>query len=106
MIIRKKGQTNAPAVSGYSLRENYPNPFNPETDISFTLPTRTHACLTVYNIVGKKVVTLASREMDAGTHTVHWDGRDEAGIPVATGVYFYRLKTEAFDQTQKMVLMK
>ena len=106
VIIRKKGQTNAPAVSGYSLRENYPNPFNPETDISFTLPTRTHACLTVYNIVGKRVVTLGSREMEAGTHTVHWDGRDEAGSPVATGVYFYRLKTEEFDQTQKMVLMK
>jgi hypothetical protein len=104
--IRNKGPSNAPAVSGYSLRENYPNPFNPETDISFTLPTRTHASLTIYNIVGKKVMTLASREMDAGTHTLHWDGRDEAGNPVATGIYFYRLKTEDFEQTQKMVLMK
>ena len=108
MWIRNTGETadEPQLAAGYSLRENYPNPFNPETDISFILPTRTHASLTIYNIVGKKVVTLANREMDAGTHTVHWDGRDEAGKPVATGVYFYRLKTDEFEQTQKMVLMK
>ncbi|MGB2989465.1 MAG: FlgD immunoglobulin-like domain containing protein [Candidatus Zixiibacteriota bacterium] len=104
--IRKKGPAAAPPVSGFCLRENYPNPFNPETDISFTLPIRTHASLTIYNIEGKKVRTLASREMDVGTHTVHWNGRDEAGNPVASGIYFYRLKTRDFDQTQKMVLMK
>jgi hypothetical protein len=106
VLIRDKGPGDAPEAFGYSLRVNYPNPFNPETDISFTLPIRTHASLTIYNIVGKKVTILASREMDAGTHTIHWDGRDEAGSPVATGIYFYRLKAEEFEQTQKMVLMK
>jgi len=106
--IRKKGApySDPQAAPGYSLGGNHPNPFNPETNISFTLPVRTHASLTIYNIVGKRVITLASSEMNAGTHTVHWNGRDEAGNPVASGIYFYRLKTRDFDQTQKMVLMK
>jgi hypothetical protein len=90
----------------FALFQNQPNPFNPETNISFTLPVRAYVYMTIYNIEGKKVRILASREMSAGTHTVHWNGRDEAGNPVASGIYFYRLKTQHFDQTQKMVLMK
>ncbi|MGB2805555.1 MAG: VWA domain-containing protein [Candidatus Zixiibacteriota bacterium] len=97
---------NPNAPKSFALFQNQPNPFNPETNISFALPVRTHASLTIYNIEGKKVRTLASREMDVGTHAVHWNGRDEAGNPVASGIYFYRLKTRHFDQTQKMVLMK
>jgi len=88
------------------LAKNYPNPFNPETDISFSLPERTQVSLIVYNILGEKVKTLVSGDMDAGTHTIHRNGRDEAGNSVASGIYFYRLKTESFDQTRKMVLMK
>jgi hypothetical protein len=97
---------NPNAPKSFALFQNHPNPFNPETNISFALPVRTYASLIVYNIEGKKVRTLVSREMDVGTHTVHWNGRDEAGNPVASGIYFYRLKTRDFDQTQKMVLMK
>jgi len=92
--------------NGFSLAKNYPNPFNPETDISFSLPERTRVSLIIYNILGEKVKTLMTREMDAGTHTIHWDGRDETGNSVASGIYFYRLKTDSFDQTMKMVLMK
>jgi hypothetical protein len=97
---------NPNTPKSFALFQNHPNPFNPETNISFALPVRTYASLIVYNIEGKKVRTLASREMDVGAHTVHWNGRDEAGNPVASGIYFYRLKTRDFDQTQKMVLMK
>ncbi len=89
-----------------SLEGNYPNPFNPETDISLSLPEKTQVSLIIYNILGEKVKTLVNREMEAGIHSIHWDGKDEAGNSVATGVYFYRLKTENFDQTRKMVLMK
>jgi hypothetical protein len=88
------------------LGEAYPNPFNPETDISLTVPERTQVSLIIYNILGEKVKTLVSEEMAAGIYTLHWNGRDEAGNSVATGIYFYRLKTESFDQTKKMVLMK
>jgi len=93
-------------ASGFSLGSNYPNPFNPETDISFSLPERTEVSFIIYNILGEKVKTLVSGDMDAGTHTIHWNGRDEAGNAVASGIYFYRLKTDSFDQTRKMVLMK
>ncbi|GAG15607.1 unnamed protein product, partial [marine sediment metagenome] len=89
-----------------SLEGNHPNPFNPETDISFRLAERMNASLVVYNMLGQKVKTLVNGDMVAGTHTVHWDGRDEAGNPAASGVYFYRLKTDTFDQTKRMVLMK
>jgi cytochrome c peroxidase len=91
---------------GFALQQNYPNPFNPETEISFSLPEMMEVSLTVYNILGQEVKTLLNGEMDAGTHTIHWNARDNAGNSVASGVYFYRLKTEIFNQTMKMVLMK
>jgi len=109
--IIKKGGISATMLSGTTenspiLGKNYPNPFNPETDIFFSLPERTQVSLIIYNILGEKVKTLADGEMDAGTHSIHWNGRDEAGNSVASGVYFYRLKAEDFDQTMKMILMK
>ena len=88
------------------LGQNYPNPFNPETDIYFSLPQRRTVSLIVYNVLGQKVRVLAEEEMDAGLHTLHWDGKSQNGSLAASGVYFYRLKTETFDQTMKMVLMK
>jgi hypothetical protein len=108
VIIIRKGQPRSPSgqIAGYTLGKNYPNPFNPDTDISFTLPERTYVTLTIYNVVGKKVRTLVSGEMDGGTHFVRWNGTDENGSRVASGIYFYRLKTQVFDQTMKMVLMK
>ncbi|MGB3093537.1 MAG: choice-of-anchor D domain-containing protein, partial [Candidatus Zixiibacteriota bacterium] len=108
VVILHKGQSRASSgnIDGYSLGKNYPNPFNPETDISFTLPERAHASLTVYNVLGKAIKVLVDREMSAGTHTLRWDGRDEFGTPASSGIYFYRLKADAFDQTMKMVLMK
>jgi hypothetical protein len=107
IILKKKASMlSGEAPNGVSLAGNYPNPFNPETDISFSLPERTQVSLVIYNILGEKVKVLANGEMDAGSHTMHWDGRDGAGNSVASGVYFYRLKTENFDKTMKMVLMK
>ena len=105
VIILKKGKLSSGSI-GLSLGGNYPNPFNPETEISFSLLERTQVSLVIYNILGEKVKTLVSGEMDAGTHTIHWNGRNEAGNSVASGIYFYRLKAEDFDQTMKMVLMK
>jgi hypothetical protein len=96
----------ADVIAGYSLWQNYPNPFNPETDISFSLPEKTEVSLIIYNILGERIQTLVSGYMRAGTHTVHWNGRDEAGNLVSSGIYFYRLKTDGFVETKKMVLMK
>jgi hypothetical protein len=108
VIILKKGHSklSAETPSEFSLSENYPNPFNPETEISFSLPERTQVSLVIYNMLGEKVKTLVNQTMDAGTYSAHWNGKDEAENSLASGIYFYRLKTESFDQTRKMVLMK
>lgn len=84
-----------------SLLGNYPNPFNPTTDISFSLPAASHVKLEVYNIMGQKVATVIDRFMEAGTHTVKWDGSK-----AASGVYLYRLEAGEFTETRKMMLLK
>jgi len=93
-----------PAV--FSLVQNYPNPFNPETQIRYTLPQGTRVKLVIYNVLGRKVKILVDEYQTAGCKTAQWDGKDDSGDEVASGIYFYRLKTDTFDQTKRMVLMK
>jgi flagellar hook assembly protein FlgD len=89
-----------------SLDQNYPNPFNPQTTIAFSVRDRGVVSLKVYNVAGELVRTLASEEFTAGAHTKVWDGRNDAGQPVSSGVYFYKLVSNNFTQTKKMVLLK
>ncbi|MDH3890476.1 MAG: S8 family serine peptidase [candidate division Zixibacteria bacterium] len=86
---------------GYTLNQNYPNPFNPSTSISYTLPQAEHVTLSVFNIRGQKIATLADGIHSAGQHTIEWDAS-----AYASGVYLYRLTTSEFAETRKMVLMK
>ncbi|MEE9442416.1 MAG: S8 family serine peptidase [candidate division Zixibacteria bacterium] len=89
------------------LSQNYPNPFNPETAIQFVLKSTQHATLDVYNIIGQNVRNLYDEIALAGEHNVIWDGKDNNGQRVASGVYFYRLTTAVGDsETKKMILMK
>jgi hypothetical protein len=90
----------------FSLSQNYPNPFNPTTEVSFGLPVASNVNLRVFNILGQEVVTLIDGQMPAGNHTVTWDGRNSSGGTVSSGVYFYRLETEQFNQTRKMLMLK
>jgi len=92
--------------SGYTLSQNYPNPFNPATTIRFSLPTAEAVTLEVFNLLGQKVKELRSGELSAGTYTVRWDATNEAGQDVASGVYFYRLSTDSFTQSKKMILLR
>lgn len=95
-------------VTRVSLEQNYPNPFNPVTRISFFVPdgqTR-HVSLIVYDVKGARVKTLANEIRRGGKHTVEWDGRNDAGGRVASGVYFYRLVEGSFSDTKKMLLLK
>ena len=85
---------------------NYPNPFNPSTTISYQLPEESKVELTIYNIKGQKVKTLISDQLPAGKHSVVWDGVDESGKAVASGVYFYKMKVGNYDSTKKMILLK
>jgi hypothetical protein len=90
----------------FFLYQNYPNPFNPVTNVTFTLPSRGHAKLSIYNIEGRLVKTLVDGEFDGGAKTVLWNGTDSRGNPVASGVYFYRLRAGADVMTKKMILLK
>lgn len=85
---------------------NFPNPFNPSTTISFTLPNAGHATLDVYDLLGRHVVTLFDESVSAGEHLVVWDGKDRYGASVASGIYFYRLTTEVSSISKKMLLLK
>ncbi len=84
----------------------YPNPFNPATNIAFSLPEDTKVELIVYNIIGQKVKTLANDQMTAGSHTITWNGNNDTGNSVASGVYFTILKTKKNILTQKLILLK
>ncbi|UCE17257.1 MAG: DJ-1/PfpI family protein [Gemmatimonadota bacterium] len=97
-------EASVPAV--YYLSQNYPNPFNPETTISFSISQASHVQLAIYNITGERVRKLVDVEKTAGYHSVIWNGTDERGQEVSSGVYFYSIKTEAFRETKSMVLLK
>jgi Tol biopolymer transport system component len=88
------------------LEDNFPNPFNPETKISFNLQDASDVTLDVYNIVGQKVITLADGYHEAGRHSVVWDGKDAAGQQVASGIYLYRVTAGEYTETRRMVLLK
>ncbi len=91
---------------GFRLDQNYPNPFNPETQISFSLPERASVSLAVYNVFGQKVRGLIQGTLPAGSYKVTWDGTDNQGNRLASGVYFCRLSAGENASTQKMTLMK
>lgn len=88
------------------LNQNYPNPFNPETTISFDMPKAAHANLSVYNVKGQLVKTLLNGRADFGRTNLVWNGTDNSGSSVSSGLYFYRLSTDGKVETRKMMLMK
>ncbi len=88
------------------LYANYPNPFNPETNIKYSMAKAGSANLTIYNIKGQKVKTLINDHVESGEHSIIWNGKDEKDSDVSSGVYFYRLKTADGVQNRKMLLLK
>ena len=90
----------------FGLKQNYPNPFNPTTEIAFTLDQTADVNLSIYNMLGQKVRTLTNGSKNAGTHTLQWNGLDEMGQNVSTGIYLYRLTSGSKSITKKMAFMK
>jgi len=88
------------------LLDNYPNPFNPTTTISYDLKNDTKIKLEIFNIKGQKVITLEDGEKTTGHHNIVWNGKDSEGGSVSSGIYFYQLITEKYSSVKKMVLMK
>ncbi len=95
---------NLPAEFG--LTQNFPNPFNPATNIRFALPRLSDVTLDIYNIEGRRVKRLVDGQYSAGVYNVTWDGQNEQGNDVATGVYFYRLEAGEYVASKKMILLK
>ena len=90
----------------YHLDNNFPNPFNPQTTIEFTLNKAHKVSLIIYNLIGQKVKTLVNRKMIAGNHIVIWRGKDDSGSQVASGVYIYRMESGDFIGIKKMLLIQ
>ncbi len=93
-------------VTTFDLFQNFPNPFNPETVISYQLPASANVELTVFNLLGQPVRTLVQAPQAGGRYQVKWDGRNEKGAAVASGLYLYRLRAGSFVETRKMMLMR
>jgi hypothetical protein len=99
--------TEAPMPKEFELLQNYPNPFNPSTTIVFSLASGSAARLEIYNLRGQKVATLRHQFLPAGAYSVVWDGRDDRGENLPTGVFIYRLAVDGqVVDAKKMILMK
>ena len=97
----------------FALNQNYPNPFNPATAIDFAVPNNARVTLSVFNLLGQEIRTLVSGERQPGAYSVTWDGRDDFGKAVASGLYIYKMTAistsgEAgnFTQSRKLMLLK
>lgn len=102
----KQITTQGVLPTNYALLQNHPNPFNSVTEIEFDIPEDISVDLSIYNTLGQKVVNLTNARMRAGHHIVSWNGKSNAGIDVATGLYIYQLKAGSFLDTKKMILMR
>jgi len=99
-------EEDAEGAFPFVLEQNHPNPFNPSTTIEFSVSTTQAVRLEVYNILGQRVNTLVDDILPAGQHSIEFDGDGEDGLPLASGMYFYRLRAGTKTETKKMVLMK
>ena len=90
----------------FSLGQNYPNPFNPITKINYTLPKHAKVNVSIYNVLGQRVITLLDKKQEYGYHTLTWNGTNSFGKQMATGVYFAKMTAGKFTQTKKMLLLK
>ena len=91
---------------GFALNNNYPNPFNPTTQISFDLASESPTELSIFNVFGQRIRTWSYQQRSPGSYSVIWNGRDEGGALVSSGVYLYRLTAGDFIKTRKMTLLR
>jgi hypothetical protein len=118
IILENMGEVEVPSTDrftlerkevipdAFSLHQNFPNPFNPITTLSYELPKESVVRLTVYDMLGHEVITLVDAKQKAGYKSIRWNATDRMGIPVSAGVYIYQLHTEDYSQFRKMILLK
>ncbi len=116
LVLRKAGHGASQNLPGeFALHQNYPNPFNPATVIKYQLPVNSEVKLIIYNTLGQKVRTLISDDKAPGFYEIEWDGRNDFGQLVGSGIYFYRIEItprkgqaeeKIFRRVRKMILLK
>ncbi len=104
--IDNQNNTFAAIPQEYELKQNYPNPFNASTLIEYNLPEASDVILEIYNLIGQRVKVMINKKQRAGAHSIFWNGRDEFDREVASGIYLYRLKTDVYQRTKKMIMIK
>ena len=106
-VVSRTVSADVKLVPGvFALHQNYPNPFNPKTEIMFDLPEVSVVDVAIYNLMGQKVKTLVNKEMTPGYHVMQWDGTNDKGSVVSTGMYFYTLNTNKYHAMRKMLFLK
>ena len=90
----------------FTLHQNFPNPFNPITTLSYDLPEQAEVTLTIYDLMGREITQLVNTNQQAGFKSVQWDATDSMGRAVSAGVYLYQIQAGEFVQKKKMVLLK
>ena len=111
IIIKSKGFKNQKTISpgpleNFSVLQNYPNRFNPETEIHFQLPAASQVLVRIFNTLGQEIRILTDREYEAGFHSLRWDSKDNNGNLVSSGIYLYQLKAGTFSLIKKMSLIR
>ncbi|MEI7907910.1 MAG: FlgD immunoglobulin-like domain containing protein, partial [Bacteroidota bacterium] len=104
LSVHDNGKSVTP--NNFDLAQNYPNPFNPETRISYRLSETGFTTLTIHDQLGRTIKTLVAQHQSSGDHAVVWNGKDESGNTVSSGIYFYSLNSGKSVQSKKMVLLK
>jgi hypothetical protein len=97
---------NSEIPVNFALKQNYPNPFNPSTKIEFSIAKSDNVKITVFDVLGKSVNVLVDEKLNAGSYTVDWNGENQFGSKVTSGIYFYRMDTESKSFSKKMLLLK
>jgi flagellar hook assembly protein FlgD len=93
-------------IQNYVLLPNYPNPFNPGTTISYRIPSAARVTIAIYNVLGQRIRTLVNQVKTAGEYTVYWDGKDELGRDMGSGIYYYTMKAGKYQVSRKMLLVR
>ena len=105
-VVVRSARFVASRPEEFALEGNAPNPFNPMTELRVQVPEAVHVRLEVYDILGRRVRVLVDEKREAGYYAVRWDGRDEAGVEVGSGMYLCRMAAGSFCKVRKMVLLK
>jgi hypothetical protein len=106
VLVSEPSASPSSLPTTYTLRQNWPNPFNTSTTIGYALPERVEVTLVVYDILGREIRRWAYGDREAGYYSEQWDGIDGEGNVVSSGIYLYRLRAGAFMETKRMILMK